>query len=84
MANVRHDNSGRILYNPELHPNHRKEWTIEELEYLCKFYEIDGSKAVSLALGRVEGTILNKVHKLRKIGLYEHYKKLNKFYISVI
>jgi DNA-binding MarR family transcriptional regulator len=72
---LRYDSMGRILYHPEFHPNHRKPFTAEELEYLCRFYEVDDSRTMAFALGRTESTVLAKVSELKKRGLYEYYKK---------
>lgn len=80
---IYYDKNGRMGYSKDFHSRHGKEWTAEELEYLCKFYEIDGPFTISLALERTEMTILTKVHQLRRIGLFDHYKKRNRFYVSV-
>nr|WP_275900502.1 DNA-entry nuclease [Anoxybacillus rupiensis] len=70
-----------MKYHPELHPNHGKPFTESDLEYLCKFYEFDGAESISLALGKTEHTILTKVYDLRKRGLFEYYKNLNKHWV---
>jgi hypothetical protein len=69
---------GRMLYHPEFHFNHRKPFTEEELEYLCKFYEVDHTRSPGFALGKTEHTLRAKVNYLKKIGRYEYYKKLNR------
>jgi len=83
MEVVKYDKLGRMQYNPELHTNHKKPWTVDELEYLCKFYYIDGPKTISLALGKTEKTISRVIYQLKKDSLYEHYRNLNLFYVSV-
>lgn len=75
---VQYDGSGRLKYHPQLHPNKGKRLSESELEYLCKYYESDGMKSMSLALGRPEASLANKVKDLKKKGLFEYYKYLNK------
>ncbi|WP_176542109.1 DNA-entry nuclease [Bacillus wiedmannii] len=75
---IEYDNSGRMMYNENFHTNHGKPFTEEELEYLCKYYEVDDSQTISLALGRTENTIRFKISVLKKQGKYEYYKNLNK------
>jgi len=71
---VEYDDQGRMRYNPELHFNQGKLWTSEDLEYLINWYNITGAEEMSLALGRTEMTIADKVFKLRKRGLMEKGK----------
>lgn len=70
--------NGRMDYHPEFHPNHGKPFSESDLEYLCKYYEADGGQLMAMALGRTVKTILSKVTDLRRKGLFEHYKNLNK------
>jgi hypothetical protein len=72
---IEYDNRGRLKYHPEFHPNQGERLNDEELAYLCKFYEVDSLKSLSLALGRTERTLTNKVNYLRKKGLFDYYKK---------
>ncbi len=76
--NIQYDRHGRMMYHPEFHPNHGRRMTEEELEYLCKYCEVDSWRHLSFALGRTEHTLRSKVNSLKKRGLYEYYKKLNK------
>jgi hypothetical protein len=78
---VEYDRWGRMKYHPEFHHNHGKPFTESDLEYLCKFYEIDGPLSISLALGRTQKIIMNKVSELKKQGLYDYYKNLNKHWV---
>ncbi|WP_052523802.1 hypothetical protein [Geobacillus kaustophilus] len=78
---IEYDRWGRMKYHPEFHHNQGKPFTESDLEYLCKFYEIDGPKSISLALGKTERTIRTKVDQLKKRGLYEYYKNLNKYWV---
>lgn len=79
---VEYDDYGRMKYNPELHPNQGKPWSVEDLNYLIEWLEIIGYEEMSLALGRSEITLRDKVFKLRKEGLMEkpnrkiHHKRL--------
>lgn len=77
---IKYDKFGRMLYNKNFHPRHGKAFTEEELEYLCKFYDIDDVKSISFALGRTENTIKFKVSKFKKSGKFEFYKNLNKYW----
>lgn len=72
---VEYDRYGRMKYNPELHENQGKPWSEEDLEYLIAWYEIIGAEEMSLALGRPEAVIANKVSKLRKSGLMKRPTK---------
>lgn len=72
------DRFGRMLYHPDFHPNHKKPYTVEDIEYLCKFWEYDHRRSLAYALGRPEHSLASVVNRLRKEGLYEYYKSLNK------
>lgn len=65
---IEYDNQGRMKYNPELHYMQGKLWEEEEIEYLIKWYDIVGMEEMSLALGRTEGTVANKVYRLQMRG----------------
>lgn len=72
---VEFDDYGRMKYNPELHPNQGKSWNVEDLNYLIEWLEIIGYEEMSLALGRSEITLRDKVFNLRKKGLMEKPNK---------
>lgn len=78
--NYQYDRYGRLVYNPEFHPNHGKPYTQSDLEYLCKFWGVDEAKSLAFALGRPEHSLASKVNSLRKSDQFEWYKKLNKFW----
>lgn len=80
--NLKFDGFGRMKYHPEFHPCHGLPWSEEDMEYLCKFYEHDGSKSISMALGRPISSIDMKISNLKKQGKYKYYKTLDKYYIS--
>ena len=80
-SEFQYDASGRLLYHPELHENHRKEWTLDELEYLCKFYRASDLNDMSLALGRPATACAMKMAYLKKTGQYELYRKLDRYYV---
>lgn len=73
-----YDKYGRLKYHPELHPRHGQPYTEEDKEYLCKFWEVDGRRLMSYALGRPEHSLDAMIYTLRKKGLFNHYKNLNK------
>ncbi len=66
---VKYDKQGRMKYNPELHFSQGQKWNKEDTEYLINWYHIIGAEEMSLALGRSEQTIYDKVCKLKKKGL---------------
>lgn len=65
---IEYDNQGRIKYNPELHDRQGEFWNQEEVEYLIRWYDIIGMEEMSLALGRTEATVANKVYRLQMRG----------------
>lgn len=69
IASVEYDSCGRMKYNPDLHDRQGQPWTNDEIEYLTNWYIKIGIEEMSLALGRTEGTVANKVYHLRKRGL---------------
>lgn len=75
---IEFDAWGRMMYNTEYHPNTGKPFTESDLEYLCKFWEVDNWRTMSFALGKTEKALATKISKLRKEGLYGYYKNLNK------
>ena len=77
---ITYDSKGQMEYNPDFHENHKEKFTEYELEYLCKYFKIDGLKTISLALGRTEATVKAKVKNLRKQGLYEYYRDRSKYW----
>ena len=76
---IEYDNFGRIKFHPDYHFNHKKPFTDEELEYICKYYDTDGPRAIGFALGRTEMTIRTKVDWLKKNNLIGKYKSLNHY-----
>jgi len=80
---IKYSKHGKMEYNPLYHFNHKQPLTEDEKEYICKYIEIDGPKNLSLALGRTEKTITTIASRLRKEGLFENYRKMDKYYISV-
>ncbi|MEG0259890.1 MAG: DNA-entry nuclease [Lysinibacillus sp.] len=75
---ISYDNYGRMLYHPEFHFAHGKTFSESDLEYICKFYEVDHTRNIAFAIGKTEHTIRTKVSKLQKEGLFNYYKNLNK------
>ena len=65
---VEYDKCGRMKYNPDLHDRQGKPWDDEEIEYLIVWYTKIGLEEMSLALGRTEGTIAQKVNQFRNQG----------------
>lgn len=77
---IEYDENGLLKYNPEFHPNYKKPYTLEDLEYLCKYYEVDGLKSISLALGKPPQAIRSMISRLKKSGKFDFYKNLNRYW----
>jgi hypothetical protein len=77
---IRYDRHGRMMYHPKFHPNHGKQFTQSDLEYLCKYYDCDHKQSLAFALGKTEHTIRSKVNQLKKCGLFDYYKNLNRYW----
>lgn len=77
---IEYDANGRMKYHRDFHQKQSHPWTTEDLEYLCKYYKVDGLKTISFALERTEMTVATKIHELRKSKLFNYYKNLNRFW----
>lgn len=75
---IRYTPNNRMAYHPDFHDRHGEPYTEEELSYLCSRWEIDRAENIALALGRTSGSLAYMVHKLRKRGQFERYKRLGK------
>lgn len=64
----------RLSYSPELCTSHYRGYTTSDLMYICRWYGINSSREIALALGRTQKSILNKVEKLKRSGEYDYYK----------
>lgn len=71
---ITYDRFGRMEYHPGYHPNHCKPFSDYEISYLCKFWDVDDRMDMSLALGRTETTLSNRVSRMKKDGSFEMYK----------
>lgn len=74
---VEYDNCGRMKYNSDLHDRQGKPWTDEEKNYLINWYAKIGLEEMSLALGRTEATVANKVNQLRTQGKMSYETRSN-------
>lgn len=77
---IEYDSYKRMKYHPEFHFSHGKHFTESDLEYICKFAEVDDARTLAFAIGKTEATINEKLKLLRRQGLYEYYKNLNKYW----
>ena len=68
--------SGRMIFNPEYHENHKKPWKVHDLIFLCSSYDAMKKRDIGLALGRTEMTIFEKAKSLRKEGQFEYFKSM--------
>lgn len=82
VEGIEYDSCKRMKYHPEFHFSHGKRWEEWELEYICKFHFCDDLRTLGFALGKTETTVANQLTKLKKQGLFEHYKFLNKHFIG--
>jgi hypothetical protein len=71
---------GHLLYHPELHPNYGEPFSEEDLEYLCKYWEVSSPREMSYALERPEHNLCSKVAYLKKTNRFDFYKNLNKYW----
>lgn len=65
---ITYDKYGRMGYHPEFHFSHGKPFSESDLEYICKFYEVDQARTLSFTIGKTEHTIRTKVDFLKKMG----------------
>lgn len=54
------------ILNKEIHFNHQKPWTREDLEYLIKYYNFDTNNDLEYALGRTKKSISTMYWYLKK------------------
>lgn len=73
-----YDNFGRMKYHPEIHFSHGKPFTEVELEYICKYHEVDDLKTLAFAIGKTEMTVATRITLLKKEGKFQYYRRLNK------
>lgn len=71
-----YDNQGRLKYSPDLHDQHLKPYSEEDLAYMCAMHGKIPLEDLGLALGRTGNAVSMKLTQLKKRGLYEHYRKL--------
>lgn len=70
--------NSRMRYNPEFHENHGKPFTKDDYIYMCSMWDSMKKADIAMALGKTVGTVLSKKYYLKKVGLFEYYKKLGK------
>jgi predicted restriction endonuclease len=75
QENVQYTPMGDMLFNPLFHKPKCEKWTVEDLEYLCQYHDIDGYLKVSAALDRTTRSCRSQVGNMKKAGLYNHYRK---------
>lgn len=72
----KYDSQGRLKYDPELHEEHGKRYTEEDLAYMCSMHGATPLTDIGLAVGRTPCAVAVKLGHLKRQGLYEHYRKL--------
>ncbi len=80
---LEYDKNGKLKYHPEFHTRQRRRYTLEELEYLCKFCSVDGVDTIALALERTATSVQIKINELKTTGEYDFYRNINVFYVPV-
>ncbi len=75
IEGITYDPYGRMQYHPEFHENHGKPFTEDDKEYLCMFYEIDNTRALSYAIGKTEVVLRAKYSILKRQGKVEFYRE---------
>lgn len=75
------DSVGRIDYHPLLHVRQGTPWTADDMEYLCKYHEVEDLEMIALALERTTKSVATKLTQIKKKGKYEYYKNLNHYYV---
>ena len=65
-------NSNKHCDNP--YPKNKTRWTLEELVYLCKYYEHDGIESIAFGLERGPTACSSAMYHAKKKGRYEFYK----------
>lgn len=74
MQEIEYDRLGRMRYHPFFHDKQGTRFTESEMIYICKFWDKDKTKNLSLALGRTETSLAKKIQVLKKDWRYEYYK----------
>ena len=69
-------NKHRINYDPEIHDNHKKKWTEEDMAYLVQSRPHIKYNELSYAIGKTSEACAYKYRCLKKLGLIEYYKNL--------
>ena len=69
MRTATYDKQGRMNYNPDYHPAHRKPWLQSDQRFLIDNYDVIGPEQVSLAIERTIKTVMNRAYELRRLGL---------------
>ena len=75
MAN--YDRYGRMQYDPEIHENHGKAWSEDEVEYLKEWYSKLGPEEMSYSLGRTIQSVMMKASDLG-VKCKTHHKRTKK------
>lgn len=57
-----------VKYDPELHPNHCKDWKTSDIKYLKDYYKKESIANIAAALGRTYKTVAHMVYRLKQKG----------------
>lgn len=71
----RYKNSKRLMYNPELFPNHKTKWSREDEIDLVGYRQTMKWEDIALMLGRTPGVCMEKMRAIKRNRKYELYLK---------
>lgn len=63
--------------NPNYHAKHGIKFTLAEKVYLARYYDIDGTKHMSLSLERPIYSLLAAIRYMRQNGEWDLYRSLS-------
>lgn len=67
VERIEYDKLGRMRYHSKFHFSHGERFAESDLEYICKYYEVDHTRTLGFAIGKTEHTIRSKVDKLKRL-----------------
>ena len=68
--------NNRIIYDPKIHYNHGKRWTIMELAKLVQLKSEYTFSEIALMLGRTHDSCSEKYSKIKRNNEIEFYQKI--------
>lgn len=56
--------------------NKYKPFTVYDMTYICKFWEVDGMELMAAAFGRSPKSLAELVRRLKRNGQFDQYRRL--------